>query len=80
MRKNRITLIIVLILLLAAAGLIITNSYTTLKKDVSDFSVQDTASITKIFLADKNNNEVTLERSPEGGWLVDGKYSAQQAK
>jgi len=80
MRKNRITLIIVLILLLAAAGLIITNSYTTLKKDVSDFSIQDTASITKIFMADKNNNEVILERSPEGGWLVDGKYSAQQAK
>jgi hypothetical protein len=80
MRKNRVTLILVLILLLIAAGLFITNSYTTLKKDVSDFSVKDTASITKIFLADKNNNEVTLERSPEGGWNVDGKFTAQQAK
>lgn len=79
MRKNRITLIIVLILLLTAAGLFITNSYTTLRKDVSDFSIQDTAAVTKIFLADKNNNEVLLQRSPEG-WLVDGKYTAQQAK
>jgi len=80
MKKNRVTLIITLILLLAAAGLIITNSYTTLKKDVSDFSITDTASVTKLFLADKNNNEVTLERMPDGSWLVDGKHTAQQAK
>ena len=79
MRKNRITIIIVLILLLTAAGLFITNSYTTLRKEVSDFSIQDTAAVTKIFLADKNNNEVLLQRSPEG-WLVDGKFTAQQAK
>jgi len=80
MRKNRVTLIIALILLLVAAALVITNSYTTLRKKVSDFSIADTASVTKIFLADKNNNEVTLERSPGGGWLVDGKFTAQQAK
>ena len=80
MRKNRVTLIITLILLLAAAALVITNSYTTLKKDVSDFSVKDTAIVTKIFLADKNNNEVTLTRSADGTWMVDGKYPAQQAK
>jgi hypothetical protein len=80
MRKNRITLIIVLILLLVAAGLFITSSYSTLRKEVSDFSIQDTASVTKIFLADKNNNEVMLERSVDGGWLVNGKSLAQQAK
>ena len=80
MRKNRVTLIIALILLLVAAGLYYTNSYTTLKKEVSDFSVQDTASVTKLFLADKNNNEVTLERTADGSWLVDGKFTAQSAK
>ncbi len=80
MRKNRVTLIIALILLLTAAALFITNSSTTLRKNESDFSVQDTASVTKIFLADKNNNEVTLERSAGGTWLVDGKYLAQKEK
>jgi hypothetical protein len=80
MTKNRIILIILLILALITAGLFITSSYSTLRKSVSEFAVADTASITKIFLADKNNNEVTLERSASGGWLVDGKYSAQQAK
>jgi hypothetical protein len=80
MRKNRVTLIIALILLLVAIALVVTNSYTTLRKEVSDFSIEDTASVTKIFLADKNNNEVTLERSADQTWLVDGKYTAQQAK
>jgi hypothetical protein len=80
MRKNRVTFIIALILLLVAAALVVTNSYTTLKRKVSDFSVQDTTIVTKIFLADKNNNEVTLTRSADGTWLVDGKYPAQQAK
>ena len=80
MRKNRVTLIIALLLLLAAAALFLTNSYSTLRKDESDFSIADTSSVTKIFLSDKNNNEVTLERSEEGTWMVDGKYTAQQAK
>jgi hypothetical protein len=80
MKKNRIALLVVLILILVAGGLFITNSYSTLKKKESDFAVKDTASVTKIFIADKNNKEVTLERSPEGGWTVDGKFQAQQAK
>jgi hypothetical protein len=80
MKKNRVALIIALILLLAAAILYFTNSGTTLRKSVSDFSVKDTATVTKLFLADKNNNEVTLERTANGTWLVDGKYTAQTAK
>ena len=80
MKKNRVTLIIALILLIAAGALFITNSYTTLRKDSSKFAIEDTASVTKIFIADKNNNEVTLNRLADGSWLVDGKYTAQQAK
>jgi len=80
MRKNRVTIIIAFILLLAAVTLVVTNSYTTLRKDISDFSIEDTASVTRIFLADKNNNEVTLERSAGNTWLVNGKYAAQKEK
>ena len=80
MKKNRVTLIIALILLIAAGALFVTNSYTTLRKGSSDFAIEDTASVTKIFIADKNNNEVTLNRLTQGSWLVDGKYTAQQAK
>jgi hypothetical protein len=80
MKKNRITIIVAIILVFAAAGLIITNSYTTLKRDVSDFSIQDTALVTKIFLADKKDRQVLLERGPNGRWTVDGKYPAHQVK
>jgi len=80
MGKNRIILIVLLILVIVAAGLFFTNSYSTLSRKVSNFSIEDTASIAKLFIADKNNNEVTLSRSAKGEWLVDGKYAAQQAK
>lgn len=80
MKKNRVAIIITLVLLLAAVILVVTNSYTTLKRNVSDFSVKDTMIVTKLFIADKNNNEVTLTRSGDGTWLVNGKYLAQGAK
>lgn len=77
-KKYRIWLIIALALVIISAILLMTNSRTTLRKEISDFSVRDTASVTRIFLADKNNNEVLLVRTPEG-WTVAGK-PAQQAK
>lgn len=79
MKKNRIWIIITLVLLALAIILVATDSFTTLRKDVSDFSVTDTASITKLFIADKNNHEVTLVRTPEG-WFVNGNKKAQTAK
>ncbi|MBP6872095.1 MAG: DUF4340 domain-containing protein [Bacteroidales bacterium] len=80
MKKNRIILIITLILIIIAAILVFSTSTSTLNRRVSDFSVQDTASVTKIFMADKSNNELLLERQPDGSWIVDGKFQVQQAK
>jgi hypothetical protein len=80
MRKNRIALIVTIILISIAAALYITNSYTTLKRDAAEFAVADTSNIIKIFLADKKNNEVLLERDQNGRWTVNGKYTAHQLK
>lgn len=80
MKKNRITILVALILILVTAALFITNSYTTLRSEVSEFAVDDTASITRIFLADKKNKQVLLEKGPDGIWMVDGKFVAQPAK
>jgi hypothetical protein len=70
--------IIVLTILIALAGLSIyiyknKAKTSTINKEASDFSFKDTASIDKIFLADKNNKQVLLEKKPEG-WILDGKY------
>lgn len=73
--KKKHFIIFVLILVLAVVAVFTGNHYTTLKQKESDFSVRDTASITKIFMADNNVNEVLLERTPQG-WILNKKYPA----
>ncbi len=80
MKKNRITLLVAVILLVIVAVLFVTNSYTTLRSDASEFAVRDTALITRIFMADKKNRQVLLEKGNDGRWTVDGKYEAHQVK
>ena len=50
----------------------------TLKGELSDFAVEDTAAIDKIFLADKADKTILLERNEAGGWMLNGKYRARQ--
>ncbi len=80
MKKNKLVIIIILILLIIAAGLAITNSSSTLRRDISDFAIDDTASVTKIYLADKADKEVTLEKTAPGEWLLNGEYPASEPK
>ena len=42
-------------------------------KDARDFKITDTASVTKIFLADKNGQSITIERTKKG-WVTPGGY------
>lgn len=77
MKRNRIAIILVIILAAACAWFIINRGNGTIKRTLRDFAVADTASITKIFLADKDGNTVTLERQPSSQWLLNGKYFAR---
>ncbi|MFH1119448.1 MAG: DUF4340 domain-containing protein [Bacteroidota bacterium] len=76
MRKNRIFLIIALLLAVVSAILVFNRSNSTLEAEVSDFSVSDTASVARIFMADKSDNKVLLERRQDGTWSLNGKYDA----
>ena len=49
---------------------------TTLSEELSDFAVEDTASIQKVFFADKHGNSVTVARD-SGTWLVDNKFEVR---
>lgn len=80
MKKNRNILIITLILLIIALVLIFSRKTSTLSKKDSAFAVKDTSLVTKIFIADKNNNQVLLERQSDGAWLIDGKNKAHDVK
>ena len=74
MRKNRYFIIAVIVLALIAVILILTNSKTTFKRALSDFAIDDTSNVTKIFMSDKNNNSLTLTCTAPGKWKVNNKY------
>lgn len=78
--KNRSSLIVITILTLACAASYYLyknkTSGSTVDKDKSDFKIEDTASVTKIFIADKNNHSITLERT-KTGWVTTHKYPAR---
>ena len=78
MKKNRKFIIAVLILAVIAITLFLTNSKSTFKRELSDFAVDDTSSVTKVFMSDKNNNNLTLTRIEQGKWLVDDKYTGSK--
>ncbi len=77
MKKNRITILLFLFLAVAAGILIMKNRKSTIKEELKDFAVKDTASITKIFMADKSPSSITLTREAPGQWTVNGKFAAR---
>ena len=78
MKKNRLAIIITSVLIVVAVVLLWNNRYlTTLRGEAYDFTVRDTASVTRLFFADKSGNQVLLNRT-EDGWKVNEKYDAQQ--
>jgi hypothetical protein len=79
MKKNRFAIILLIVLVIIAAVVIISkSSQSTLDDKYSHFAVEDTATISKIFLADKNNNTVLLTRDTSGIWMVNKNYKASR--
>lgn len=75
--KNKWVYILFLVLVVIAAVFYFTNKSGTIKKELRDFAVDDTASITKIFMVDKENVQVTLDRKDAGKWMVNNTYFAR---
>ena len=78
MKKNRYFVIAVLLLAILALVLVFANSKSTFKKALSNFAVDDTSNVTKIFMSDKNNNTVKLVKLGPGKWLVNDKYTGSK--
>ncbi|NSW45579.1 MAG: hypothetical protein HPY79_07185 [Bacteroidales bacterium] len=76
-KKNTILYLIFVIVLTLAIIVFINNNKSTLKKELRDFAYEDTASVNKIFLADKNNHAVLLERINAHTWRVNNKFNAR---
>jgi hypothetical protein len=76
MKKFKIIILLIVVLAIIAVVLFSRNSSMNTLDAKSDFAVQDTGSITKIFLADKNNNQVLLVKDALGQWTLNEKYKA----
>jgi hypothetical protein len=73
--KKKYIILLILLLAIVLIAVFSGRNYSTLKQQESNFSVKDTSSITKIFMADNNVNEVVLKRTPHG-WVLNNKYPA----
>ncbi len=78
MKKNRLTYIITILLAIIALLLILTNSKHTFNRVISDFAIHDTSTVSKIFMSDKSNNQVTLTREESGLWNLNSKYKVRK--
>ncbi len=77
MKKKHIILIAAVVVVGLVALVVALNGSRKATFD-QDYHIEDTASITKIFLADKQNNMVTLTRNADSSWTVDGEYDANK--
>ena len=75
--KNKSSLIVITLLaILCAVSFYLykhKTSGSTIGKEERNFKIEDTASVTKIFMADKNGNSITIERT-KNGWVTPNKY------
>ena len=78
MKRNRIILIVLIIVIIPTVMVLIKNKNKTLTGKDTDFSVADTSTVTKIYIADKNGGKVTLERKEKSDWMVNDKYPARR--
>ena len=79
MKKNNKIIILVLLLAVAVAAYLYFNQGKTtynVEGAKMDFAVEDTSSITKVFIVDNQGKHVTLVKG-ENSWLVNNKYDAR---
>ena len=77
MKRNRIVIILLVLLIAGAVFVISKNERKTLTGSDDDFAVPDTATIDKLFLANKRGATALLEKNDKGVWIINGKYPAR---
>ena len=56
------------------------DTSTTISKELSDFSIEDTAQIDQIFIGAKNGNYLKLVKQPNKTWRLNDRYRALDYK
>ncbi len=74
--NKKLLLIIIASLLGIVILLMLGNSNSTITGEDTEFTINDTASVTKFFLSDKSDNSLIIERTNEG-WVINNEYFAR---
>lgn len=79
---NKKTFLAFIILLLVAISYYLINKkpWGVNYKDIADFSIEDTANIDKIFIADREGKAVILEKIGQQEWIINGNHKADFTK
>ena len=76
--KKRNLILIAIVAVIAIVALVIALRGSRKSTFPQDYHVEDIASVTRIFMADKQNQHVLLTRSDDSTWLVNNQYTANQ--
>lgn len=80
MNKKTILTLLVLVTVGLAYWLINKKPWGVNFKDIANFSIEDTAAIDKIFIADRNGKSVILEKKAPQTWVINGNKLADYSK
>ncbi|MBI3502557.1 MAG: hypothetical protein HY063_12270 [Bacteroidetes bacterium] len=75
--KNKIAILIFIVVASVSFWLYLHSSKSTIRKELYDFAIDDTASVTKIYMVNTAGKQVTLEKIKPGNWQVNGKFKAR---
>lgn len=73
MKSNKLLLLIVVAIAVVGAFLYFNSRRSTISEELRDFKVKDTASVSKVFIAEMSGKQALLEKQPDGNWLLNGK-------
>jgi len=79
MKKN-VLLLLFAVILIAVVVLLSANRNSTLTADAGGFAIEDTSSITRIFLVNKQGDQVLLEKNNDYSWSLNKTHNANKAK
>jgi len=82
MKKKRLYILLAVVAAAGIAALVVSRIGSKESTFPQDYHIEDVESVTKIFMADKQNSQVTLQRAADSthdtAWTVDGLYPASQ--
>jgi hypothetical protein len=76
-KRNRFYLLLAVLLILLAVWLYFSQRGGTFNRELKDFAIEDSSRVSKIFMVNKANTQVLLERT-DSGWVVNGKLPARK--